>query len=123
MKINYKTLTISAIALLIVDSFYLGSFGKSLFDKMVKSIQGSSIQLNLLGAILSYVCLIVLLNYFVLQKNGYLLDAFILGFCVYGVFDATNLAIFKNYDFSIGLIDSIWGGVLFTLVTYINRLF
>ena len=123
MKINYKTLTISAIALLIVDSFYLSSFGKSLFDKMVKSIQGSSIQINLLGAILSYVCLIVLLNYFVLQKNGSLMDAFILGFCVYGVFDATNLAIFKNYNFSIGLIDSIWGGVLFTLVTYINRLF
>lgn len=121
MKFNYKVLGFSAILLLVVDSFYLTLIGKSLFDKVVKNIQGTSIQMNLLGALLSYVCLIILLNYFILQKNGGLFDAFLLGFCVYGVFDATNLAIFKNYDFTTGLIDTLWGGILFTLVTYITR--
>ena len=47
------------------------------------------------------------------------LDAFLLGFVIYGVFDLTNLAIFKKYDNMVALMDMLWGGTLFALTAYI----
>ena len=42
----------------------------------------------------------------------------LLGFIIYGVFDATNLALFKKWDIRLAISDAIWGGVLFALTTY-----
>jgi uncharacterized membrane protein len=46
----------------------------------------------------------------------------LLGLVIYGVYNATNAAIFKNYDPIIGLIDTIWGIVVGTLVVYLSIL-
>ena len=37
------------------------------------------------------------------------------------VFETTNLAIFKKWDPIIGFIDTIWGGILFLLTTYVYK--
>ena len=47
-------------------------------------------------------------------------DAFILGLCIYGVFDFTNYAIFKNYNMFIGALDMLWGGILYYVVTWLT---
>jgi uncharacterized membrane protein len=41
-----------------------------------------------------------------------------LGIVVYGVWNFTNMAIFKNYDIVVGLMDLCWGFVLFSAVVY-----
>ena len=44
----------------------------------------------------------------------------ILGFIIYSVFDFTNLAIFTNYEVMLAVLDSVWGGILFSLTTFIS---
>ena len=35
------------------------------------------------------------------------------------IFDLTNYTIFKNYEMKVVVIDSLWGGTLYALTTYI----
>ena len=86
---------ISSIIMLILDITYLSTFGKPFIDQTVM-IQNSPFEVNYVGAIASYLCLIIGLNYFVILKQGTLQDAFVLGFVMYGVYDATNMALLKN---------------------------
>jgi len=118
----YKVLLNILIILTIIDSIYL-YLTKSLFEKMVSQIQNSDIQIRLNGAIMVYILLTIGLYYFIIKENRLPYEAVLLGLVIYGVFDFTNYAIFKNYDIYIGLLDTVWGGILCGLTTYIYYLF
>jgi len=104
------------VIILLSDSIYL-SITKSIFNKLVKKIQGENLEINMKGAIMSYSLIIFSLYYFIIRENKKPLDAFLLGLSIYGIFDATNIAIFKNYDSYIAYVDMIWGGILYALTT------
>ncbi len=110
-----------SIITLLLDSIYIYLIGYNDFNKMVNNIQNSEMKVNYFGAFLSYLFIISLIYYFIILNNLSLEKAFLLGFLTYGVFDATNLALFTNYDFIIALKDTLWGGILFYLVAYIMR--
>ena len=115
------SLVISSILLVIIDSVYLSMIGKPLFEKTVAAIQGSKLVVNMPPAIFTYILMAIILNYFIISANKPAFDAFILGFCAYGIFDFTNLAIFKNYTLKTAIMDTLWGAILFyvtTLITY-----
>ena len=76
-------------------------------------------KLNLVGAILCYVFLVFGLNYFIISRKKPLLDAFILGIVIYGVYETTTYALLENWSPLAVLIDTFWGGILFTLTTFI----
>lgn len=111
---------IPAFSMLALDSLYLSNIGGPLFAKMIKGIQKEDMKLNVFGAIGSYILLILVLYKFIILERKPLSDAFLLGFCVYGIFDMTNIAIFKNYQLIPALVDTVWGGVLFYTVTWIT---
>ena len=113
-----KNFTIIGILILIIDYFYLSNL-QPFYNRIVKSIQSENINFNLFAAIVCYFLLILVLYYFIIKEKRNILDAFILGVCVYGVFDTTNMAIFKNWPLKAVVIDTLWGGVLFSLVTII----
>ena len=113
-------LLLSAIILVSLDYIYLGLI-KGYFAKQVQSVQGSPLQINYLGALLCYIFLIIGLNYFIIKPKRSVQDAFLLGLIIYSVFETTNLALFKNWSILTVLIDSLWGGTLFALTTYIVR--
>ena len=113
-----KNFTIIGILILIIDYFYLSNL-QPFYNRIVKSIQSENINFNLFAAIVCYFLLIFVLYYFIIKEKRNILDAFILGVCVYGVFDTTNMAIFKNWPLKAVVIDTLWGGVLFSLVTII----
>ena len=108
----------SSIILLILDSIYLG-FNRKTWESQVVKIQRVVMKVKFLPAFLCYILLIFALNYFILRTKRSILDAFLLGFIIYGVFDLTNLAIFKKYDNMVALMDMLWGGTLFALTAYI----
>lgn len=118
---NIKQLLLSGIIMLILDSFYLTTFS-GYFNKVVNHIQGEKIKFNIIGAILCYLLLIYGINYFIIDPRKPLMDAFILGIVIYGVFETTNYAIFKNWTLGALALDTLWGGILFTLTTYLVRL-
>ncbi len=113
---------VSAIILVLLDSIYLNAI-KDFFGKQVKKVQGSSLKINYTGAILCYIILILGINYFIIYQNKSILDAFLLGLLIYGVYETTNYALFSDWSFTTVMIDSIWGGILFALTTYITRYF
>jgi uncharacterized membrane protein len=41
------------------------------------------------------------------------------GFSIYGIYNFTSLAIYKDFDSSIGIIDTLWGTTLYTLTTFV----
>jgi len=108
---------VPAFTMLTLDSVYLSNIGGPLFAKMVKGIQKDDMKINMFGAIGSYLLLILVLYKFIIVERKSPSDAFLLGFCIYGVFDFTNIAIFKNYSLLPALLDTLWGGVLFYIVT------
>ena len=72
---------------------------------MVKKIQGTPLKMELLPTVACYIILVSSLYYFVINKKGSYLDAFLLGFFIYGVYETTNMAIFKDWSLGVGLID------------------
>lgn len=118
---NYKKELVAILALLVLDFMWLGFYMASEYGVLVKNIQGSKMNINVLSAIGAYTLMIVLLVNVVLKYNLSYLDTFILGFCVYGVYDLTCGAIFKNWDFKLALLDMIWGGVVYTSALYLAK--
>ena len=111
---------ILSIIFILVDSFYLSSM-KTTFEKLVKSIQGDNLKLQILPTILCYIFLVASVYYFIIHKNGTIIDAGLLGLFIYGVFETTNLAIFKKWNHLTTIIDTLWGAILFMIVVVIYK--
>jgi uncharacterized membrane protein len=112
---------LSAIVLTLIDFIYLRII-KDFFSNQVKNVQGSPVKINYLGAALCYIFLIVGINYFIIKPRKSVSDAFLLGIIIYGVYETTNYALFKNWSILTVIIDTLWGGLLFASTTYIVNL-
>ena len=115
-----KNIILLAVIFVLVDVGFLYLMSNN-FQTMVKKIQGSPLKMNLLPTVACYIVLVSSLYYFVIYKNGSYLDAFLLGFFIYAVYETTNMAIFKDWSISVGLIDLSWGGFLFLITTYLYK--
>ena len=107
-----------SIIVLLLDSIFLYLI-KNLFSKQIFSIQNSELQVNFTGAIICYFFIILSLYWFIIKEDKSIKDAFILGICIYGVYEYTNYSLFKNWNIETTIIDTLWGGILFALSTYI----
>jgi len=112
---------VSAIIFVVTDFIYL-NLVKDFFGKQIKSVQGSEIKVNFLGALVCYIFLIIGINYFIIKPRKSVQDAFLLGLVIYGVYETTNYALFKNWSIFTVIIDTLWGGILFAFTTYVVNL-
>lgn len=112
---------LSAIILLVIDFVYLNVM-KGYFNNQIKMVQGTPIKINYLGAAICYIFLIIGINYFIIKPRRSVSDAFLLGIIIYGVYETTNYALFKNWSILTVIIDTLWGGLLFAATTYIINL-
>ena len=110
----------------IIDYFYLSSIGISLFAPAIANIQGSPLKFNFFYALAAYSFLILGLYLFVLHNidpskkwSTQLLNAFLFGIVLYGTYETTNAAIFKNWGLDLVIVDTLWGGILYTIITFI----
>ena len=113
---------ISAILFIAIDMIYLNLM-KNYFSKQVQSVQGSPIKMRVLGAAICYIFLIIGLNYFIIKPNRSVSDAFLLGIVIYGVYETTNYALLSKWSMLTVILDTLWGGVLFAVTTYLTNLF
>jgi len=109
---------VSAILLVVIDFIYLNII-RSYFENQVKKVQGTPLHVNFLGLILCYIFLIFGLNYFIIKSKRSAYDAFLLGILIYGVFETTNYALFNKWSIFTVILDTLWGGTLFAIVTFI----
>ena len=111
-----KKLLLTIIILSSIDYFYL-TFLKNYFNKQIKLVQNNNLELDLSAVLLCYILLILGLYYFIIKDKKSIMDAFILGILIYGVFELTNKGIFKNWNWMMVLYDGLWGGILFSITT------
>ena len=118
---NRVKLLISAIIFVVLDSIYLNLI-KDYFVKQINLVQGSPIKIDFLAILLCYIFLIFGINYFIIQPNRSIQDAFILGIIIYGVYETTNKALLTKWSWLTVIMDTLWGGILFALTTYIIKI-
>jgi uncharacterized membrane protein len=115
-----KEILILAVVFVVIDAVYLTSVS-GYFNSVVRRVQGSPIQMDLLAAVLCYAFLVGGLYYFIIRERRTWKEASLLGLVVYGVYETTTKAVLKNWDWFTVLIDTVWGTVLFgvsTVATY-----
>ena len=118
---NPLQVLVSAFLFVSIDFAYL-KLMKNYFSNQVKVVQGSTIKMDLLATFFCYIFLIFGLNYFIIKRKRSVLDAFLLGLVIYGVYETTTKALFHKWSWITVLIDTLWGGILFALTTYIISL-
>jgi uncharacterized membrane protein len=119
MQEHLKPFFLLAIIVLVIDLLWINYIVGDMWKKNVETVQKSPMEIRKQYALLSYVLIIFGIYYFVqmnMTKETYVRDSlikgFIYGFILYGVFDFTNLAIFKEFDLKTAMIDMAWGGAL-----------
>uniref|UniRef100_A0A6C0LFG0 DUF2177 family protein n=1 Tax=viral metagenome TaxID=1070528 RepID=A0A6C0LFG0_9ZZZZ len=120
MQLFLKIVFVSLI-FVIIDSIYLFS-SKTYFQKQIFSVQKGPIQLRIVPTILCYIALIFGLWYFILREKKSWIEAFLLGVVIYSVYETTNYATLKAWTAKTVIMDTVWGGILFALVTKIVQL-
>lgn len=127
-------LNIFIIILILVFDFIWLIVNRNMYNTLVSDIQGSQIKLNFTGGIIAYTCIIISFFMFAFplvryeyeknnKKQSLILLSLkyggILGLVIYGIFNGTNIAIFTNYNYTIGLKDTLWGIFNYSIITYI----
>ena len=121
---NILKFLLISIIILSMDILWLNIYLGKYFGDMVKEIQGEEMNLKYLQAAISYLFICISHYYFIISnitdkdnKKLYL-DSFLLGLFIYGIFEFTSGAIFKNWKILPLFVDTIWGGILY-LLSYI----
>ena len=103
-KLN-RVLFSSAI-LLALDFIYLNLVKKQ-YEVQIVAVQRVVMKIKIIPVIICYALILLALNYFILRTHRPILEAFLLGFIIYGVFDSTNYALFKKWDLRLAISDAI----------------
>ncbi len=120
-------LAITYLIFFIIDMTWLTLFMGNKFSSMVAKIQGFPMSINPFAGFIAYILLALGIYYFGVSKVdpsspliSSLVNGGLFGLFVYGVFDFTNLAIFKDYEISVALMDISWGMFASAMTTYIS---
>jgi len=133
MNIYVKYLIISII-LMFLDIAWI-SLNMATYSNTILKVQKSPMILRNEYAIIAYIIILFSIIFvaipFTIQniKKGEdmtienkLLKSFMyggaVGFSIYGIYNFTSLAIYKDMDSSIGIMDTLWGTTLYTLTTF-----
>ena len=115
MYISLVSILVAAVLILLLDLPWL-YINQGWAGPMIRSIQGSPMQIRLIPALITYILLAYLLH---IPKN--IVEAFLLGVATYGVYDATNYATLKNYSPIFAVADTLWGGILMSMAWWIRN--
>ena len=115
----YEQIFVSACIMILLDTIYL-SFNRKLLENQVFDIQRKTLKMNYAPAIACYILLVLGVNYFIIREKRTIYDAFLFGIIIYGVYETTNYAIFSEWKLSTALTDTLWGGILIALTTYLT---
>ena len=117
-----------SILYLCVDLIWISIMSKLFYTQKLEKIQKQTLTFKYAPAVLAYITLLIIMFYICVPLSTYYkqhhpsLVFGLVGFCVYGVYNFTNGAIFTNYDSLFILIDTLWGVTSFALFGLIYKL-
>lgn len=119
MLLSHKQILTSTFLLLSLDFLYI-SMVKKTFENQLLQIQKTPMQVRYGSLIACYVFLLFGFWFFILKNHCSVMDAFLLGLVIYGIYETTNYATIKNWSIYFVLGDTLWGGILFALTTFLT---
>ena len=118
---------VATIVLLVLDVLWVTLYMRNAYKKQVQDIQGTEMNSRLYLGFIAYFLMVVGLNMFVLpniRKGHELVDSLkygaTFGLVVYGIYDMTAGAVFKNWDLKLATVDIIWGSFVFFISAYVG---
>ncbi len=109
----------AAIVLLVIDLCWI-TMQQPMYAALVRSVQGRQMSVHIASALISYafavlgfVGLVAPNVHANTSATRALAQGALAGFVIYGVFNATNAAIFDNYNVKTAVFDTLWGTFLF----------
>ena len=118
---------VATIVLLVLDILWVTLYMNKAYKKQVQDIQGTEMKARVYLGVIAYVLMVVGLNLFVLPniRKGYeLIDSLkygaTFGLVVYGIYDMTAGAVFKEWDLKLATVDIIWGSFVFFISAYVG---
>lgn len=112
----------ASVVFIALDSVYLQMMKGRFLQQIIKIQNGEKPMIRFLGAALSYLFLLFGLLYFIIFPRKSIKDAFLFGLVIYGVYESTNYALFKNWEFFFLFVDTLWGGILYALTTFLSNM-
>ena len=126
IKKEIKIFSIILLTVLLLDGIMLKILS-SRWNEAVTNIQGEPLIIgNKIFPVIAYIFIVLGIRifvypYFVLGDIQIgIIMGLIWGVITYGIFDFTNLSIFKNYPIGLALVDTVWGGILAASTGYIT---
>jgi uncharacterized membrane protein len=130
MYSNYiKQFFIVLILLAVIDFPWIGIIYAKEYTKVIENVQKQKFVVRYLGGLIVYIAIALIIVGWVIprlqQKSKVsfldcLLYGGLLGGLVYAVFDFTNYALFTDWTLKTSIIDTVWGLVLTTLVSFLS---
>jgi uncharacterized membrane protein len=130
----YLKYFIICLVIIFLDIAWI-SLNFSTYSNSILKIQKASLNLRYEHAIIAYILILFSILYVAIPftsqniKNSNntienkLLQSFMyggaVGFSIFGIYNFTSLAIYKDLDVSIAITDTIWGTTLYTITTFI----
>lgn len=118
---------VATLVLLVLDVLWVTLYMRNAYKKQVQDIQGTEMNSRLYLGFIAYFLMVVGLNMFVLpniRKGHELVDSLkygaTFGLVVYGIYDMTAGAVFKNWDLKLATVDIIWGSFVFFISAYVG---
>ena len=118
----FEEVLISAIFLLVLDAVFIYLNQKIFIDQVI-SVQRTALIIKPAGFIACYLFLMSGLYYFIIRNRKSPWEAFLFGLFTYGVYETTTYTILKNWSLKTVILDTLWGGVLMYLVTWLSYKF
>lgn len=131
MDIYIKYIIISVV-LIFLDFMWI-SFNMTAYSNTILKIQKTELEPRLEHTLIAYIIIFFSVIYvaipFTVQniKKGEAIENKLLkslmyggavGFSIYGIYNFTSLAIYKDMDTTVGIMDTLWGTTLYTLATF-----
>ena len=114
-------LLLLSLVVLVLDIGFLWSM-RSYFNAQIRAVQGSNMLMNYVAGGLCYLVIIGCIYRFIIMSDASILEAALLGWSIYLIYELTNKALFTNWTWTTVMIDGTWGGIVFAASTYLFRL-
>lgn len=124
-----KSNILFAIIYLFMDVLWITTMSSIFYNKKIEAVQRyESFQFKVIPAVLAYITLLIVLFFICIPLSKYYEKKYspwfvfgVIGFCVYGVYNFTNSAIFNYYDLQFLTVDLLWGTFSFALLGFIYK--
>ncbi len=120
---------ISAVLFGVMDTLWFSVFMKKFAISRISShmnLKGSEISIHYPSLIIAYGLMVLISSSFLVPKlrnleswQSAFLEGSLMGVCIFGIFDFTNKTLMKDYPLDFALVDTLWGGLMFSILSCI----